>query len=363
MRTSTPTTRRRPQHVLLVAIALLLGSCTAPLQATLENAVAPSLESAARKPKPRSTTTTSSTTTTTTTVAPVTYPLAGQRLHVSSWTAAGQAATERRAWDPAGAEDLDLLARTPTARWFGEWSGDVRQAADAYVAEAARAGAVPVLVAYNVPGRDCGAYSAGGAGSADGYRAWIRSLAAGIGGRRAVVVVEPDALALADCFADAGLTAERYALLADAVQVLAAGAGTTVYLDAGHASWLPVDELARRLRLAGIERARGVALNVSNFGTTQDQVGYATALAGRLPAVRAVVDTSRNGVGGDGTWCNPFGRAIGSFPSTSPGLGPFVDALLWVKVPGESDGTCNGGPSAGTFWPEYAIDLVRQAGY
>ncbi len=28
---------------------------------------------------------------------------------------------------------------------------------------------------------------------------------------------------------------------------------------------------------------------------------------------------------------------------------------------GESDGTCNGGPAAGTFWDAYAIGLVRGA--
>jgi endoglucanase len=32
---------------------------------------------------------------------------------------------------------------------------------------------------------------------------------------------------------------------------------------------------------------------------------------------------------------------------------------LWIKRPGESDGTCNGGPPAGTFWDAYAIGLVR----
>lgn len=356
----TPHPRQRSLTVLLAAAALALASCTPAIQATVADPV-PVVQTA-RKPKPPRTSTTT-TTTTTTTVAPVSDPLAGQRLHVASWTAAGQAADQRRSWDPAGAEDLDLLARTPTARWFGGWSGDVRAAAESYVSEAAAAGRLPVLVAYNIPGRDCGSHSSGGAGSADAYRAWIRELAAGIGSRKAVVVVEPDAVALADCSGDAGLTSERYALLADAVQVLAAGIGTTVYLDGGHAAWLPVDELARRLRLAGVGRARGVSLNVSNFGRTGDQVTYATALANHLPGVRAVIDTGRNGAGGDGTWCNPFGRAIGSFPTTDPALPEVVDALLWVKVPGESDGTCNGGPAAGTFWPEYAIDLVRQAGW
>jgi len=32
-----------------------------------------------------------------------------------------------------------------------------------------------------------------------------------------------------------------------------------------------------------------------------------------------------------------------------------------VKHPGESDGTCNGGPTAGTFWTDYAIGLAQRA--
>ncbi|WP_445271153.1 glycoside hydrolase family 6 protein, partial [Streptomyces sp. DSM 41634] len=39
-----------------------------------------------------------------------------------------------------------------------------------------------------------------------------------------------------------------------------------------------------------------------------------------------------------------------------------VDAFLWVKRPGESDGACGTGEaSAGTFVNQYAIDLVRKA--
>lgn len=306
------------------------------------------------------TTTTTTAPTTTTTVPAEVDPLAGERLHVS-WSPASAAAEEIRATNPADAERLDLLADTPTARWFGEWSGNITIAADGYVAEAARAGALPVLVTYMIPGRDCGSYSAGGAGSADAYRAWIRDLAAGIGSREAVVILEPDALALADCLPDA-LEAERYQLLADAIDVLETGSGTTVYLDAGHANWLGIDQLVARLRLADVDDARGISLNVSNFGATDDQVAYATAVAERL-GTHAVIDTGRNGNGSDGTWCNPPGRAIGTFPTTDPATPPVVDALLWVKVPGESDGACNGGPPAGQFWAEYAIDLVRNAGY
>ena len=36
---------------------------------------------------------------------------------------------------------------------------------------------------------------------------------------------------------------------------------------------------------------------------------------------------------------------------------PLVDGYLWLKRPGESDGACNGGPKAGDFWTDRAIDF------
>ena len=73
-----------------------------------------------------------------------------------------------------------------------------------------------------------------------------------------------------------------------------------------------------------------------------------------------MIDTSRNGRGPAGTWCNPKRRGLGARPTTETS-NPRVDALLWIKVPGESDGTCNGGPPAGHWWPGYALGLARRA--
>ena len=46
--------------------------------------------------------------------------------------------------------------------------------------QAAGKGQVPVLVAYNIPGRDCSQYSAGGATTGDAYKAWIDGFVAGL---------------------------------------------------------------------------------------------------------------------------------------------------------------------------------------
>jgi len=119
---------------------------------------------------------------------------------------------------PADAAAMDKIAAQPQADWFGDWSGDVRSAVSSRVSTITSAGALPVLVAYDIPLRDCHGYSGGGASSPSAYRDWIRSFAAGIGSRRAVVVLEPDALAGMDCLSAADQSA-RLSLLSDAVSV------------------------------------------------------------------------------------------------------------------------------------------------
>jgi len=78
-----------------------------------------------------------------------------------------------------------------------------------------------------------------------------------------------------------------------------------------------------------------------------------------------VVDTSRNGNGPytgqdySPSWCNPPGRALGAPPTTDTGR-RLVDAYLWVKNPGASDGECqHGNPPAGHWWPDYALRLAQ----
>jgi endoglucanase len=170
-------------------------------------------------------------------------------------------------------------------------------------------------------------------------------------------VLEPDALAGASCLPTVGRE-ERYALLRDAVQVLTA-AHATVYLDAGNASWLSTSEAAARLAKSGIADAAGFALNVSNYVTTSRSVAYGDQLSRLVGGKHYIIDTSRNGSGGRGAeWCNVRGQSLGEAPTTSTGRS-LVDAFLWIKVPGESDGTCNGGPRSGAWWAEYALELAR----
>jgi endoglucanase len=210
-----------------------------------------------------------------------------------------------------------------------------------------------VIVAYDIPGRDCGGYSKGGAGGAAAYRRWVRRLAQGIGTRTAAVIVEPDALA-------SGCTSTR--LLKYAVNRLAKLPHTGVYLDAGHSHWQPAKTMAARLRRAGIAKADGFALNVSNYRTDAELIPYARRIGRR----HYVIDTSRNGQGpwtGEQDWCNPPGRGLGERPTTNTGT-PRLDAKLWIKTPGESDGQCDRGgsdPPVGQWFPEQAAELIKNA--
>ena len=194
-------------------------------------------------------------------------PLAGVSFFVDPASVAAQQVAEWRAQGRAAeAEAILRIASRPTAAWFtgGE---PVEAAVRSLTQRAASAHDSALLVAYDVPGRDCSGYSAGGAASPGEYRAWIDRFAAGVGERRATVILEPDAIAqtLTHCLSANGAS-ERYALLGYAVSKLKAHRHVTVYVDAGNVGFVrPATRLAGPLRRSGIARADGFALNVSNF--------------------------------------------------------------------------------------------------
>lgn len=293
-------------------------------------------------------------------------PFRGARLFVDPSSNARRTAAALRSSDPARAELFDRIGDHAQADWFGDWhpSSSIRSAVAERIATVRTAGAVPVLVAYAIPARDCGGYSTGGIGTPAGYRAWMDQFAAGLDGGPVAVVLEPDAVAqmTTACLGSAAAVAERASLLKEAVQTLASR-GAAVYLDAGNSAWLTGQQAATRLRAAGIASARGFALNVSNYRTTSESVTYGRDVSAALGGKPFVVDTSRNGLGptADAEWCNPGGRALGPRPSIAPTAG--VDAYLWIKRPGESDGECNGGPRAGGWWPEYAEGLASRTNW
>jgi endoglucanase len=361
--------------------------------------------------------------------------------------------------------DALQLSRVPSSTWFTDGTpAEVKREVRKLVKHTDRK--VPVLVAYNIPFRDCALYSAGGALGVAEYKAWIDGFAAGIGREEVAVVLEPDGLGVIPWYTtlDGQLercqppeydpvttgrdaAAERFEMLNYAVDRLKQQPNAVVYLDGTNTSWLNVGEASDRLVKAGVQRADGFFLNVSNYEFTENSTAYGTwisqciayatqvvpgdyascgnqywsggpandwtgvtlsnqgiwsptatdpalntagidsryeaALGGVEPSTHFVIDTSRNGRGAWAapagvypdaeTWCNPPDRGLGLRPTTTTG-NELVDALLWIKIPGESDGQCYRGlggpedpergmvdPAAGQWFPEQARELIELA--
>jgi endoglucanase len=290
-------------------------------------------------------------------------PLAGKPFYVDPISSAMLAAKNASPPIP----ELTTIANTPASFWLDEAfpAGRVTNTVARFAGAAQAAGAMPVFTLYAIPHRDCYSYAAGGFGSAAGYTGWIDAVAAGLGSMPAAIILEPDALAMADCLSP-DQQQERIGLIRYAVDTLTANPAAVVYIDAGHSRWVSAEVMAGRLNEAGVANARGFSLNTANFYTTEEQIGYGEAISGMTNGAHYVIDTSRNGAGpATGValdWCNPPGRAMGVAPTTAT-AGAHADAYLWVKRPGESDGSCEPGePPAGRFVNEYAIELVRNVG-
>src|SRR3954453_10994623 len=206
-----------------------------------------------------------------------------------------QIASEVKRRDLPDAIRLGLMAATPEAEWFTSGTpSQVQSAVHRTMSQAALTNTVPVLVAYNIPFRDCAQYSSGGALDTASYEAWIDGFAAGIGKRQAVVILEPDSLGIIPWAGDwcqptvtdsSGNTtaapgadpASRYAQLNYAVDKLAAAApNALVYLDGTHSGWLNIGDASTRLANAGVARAQGFFLNISNYQITGNLAQYGT---------------------------------------------------------------------------------------
>jgi endoglucanase len=286
-------------------------------------------------------------------------PVAGAPLYVNPTSAAMRAAQNANPPSP----ELTAIANTPQAYWMDQASSPAVDAK--YIGAAQAAGAMPVLALYGIPHRDCGSFAAGGFSTAADYRQWIYGIASDLGSSPAAIILEPDALAMADCLSP-DQRQERFDLMRYAVDTLTRNPATAVYIDGGHSRWVSADEMAARLNQVGVDHARGFSLNTANFFTTDEETGYGEAISALTNGSHYVVDTSRNGAGPAPdaalNWCNPSGRALGVPPTTAT-AGAHTDAYLWIKRPGESDGSCGrGDPGAGRFMSQNAIDLARNAG-
>lgn len=331
---------------------------------------------------------------------------------------------ELAAKHPADAALLKKMAALPTAIWLS-WIKDTENL-NRYLDDAQRqqkAEGKPVIatfVVYDLPNRDCNAAaSAGELSVADGgegryQHQYIDVIAAALAAHpdlRVALVLEPDSLANLVTNMENPVCQEAAAVykrgIAYAITKLSMP-NVFLYLDAAHAGWLgwpknlvkAIPVFKEVLTMAGgADRVRGFALNVSNYdsakdptnpprdpaGPPNDEIGYAADLNKALEGAGIkgkgfLIDTGRNGTAHVRTsmsnWCNIKGAGLGERPQAAPA--PFVDAYVYIKVPGESDGVADptakrfdkncasddaspGAPQAGEMFDSYLIELLKKA--
>jgi len=273
---------------------------------------------------------------------------------------------ERELRNSGNIKDADTLQRIscrPQGTWIiGDDMTFVVSRVSSVMSRAGQEGTIPLLVLYNIPDHTTLRYWSGVQAGQD-YRNWVTSVAETIGNREAWIVLEPDSIGLVSNLSKADQTT-RLADLKSAILILKEKAPRArIYLDAGHSNWRSVGSVALNLEEAGIEHAHGFSTNVSNYQFLADEIEYGRAVSELVGGKHFIVDTSRNGKGPHKTeWCNAPGVAIGRAPTTQTGQS-FIDAFLWVKLPGESDGPCNGGVPTGKFWTERALEMIRTSPY
>ena len=127
----------------------------------------------------------------------------------------------------------------------------------------------------------------------------------------------------------------------------------------------------------------GAVLVIRDYAATVT-AGLVNMMGGAAATTHFVIDTSRNGQGAwqptavypdAQVWCDPPGRGVGMRPTANTAV-PLADAYLWIKIPGESDGSCNRGvsgsttdpewggivdPAAGIWFPQQALELAKLA--
>ncbi len=223
-------------------------------------------------------------------------------------------------------------AAEPGNEGSGQADADVTKQVKLTLAAARLENAVPIFVAYNIPGRDCSQYSAGGAPTDADYDAWINAIGGALGNAKAVVLEEPDSLADLPGYCGAAYAADfpgitnttRVGDVAYAVSTLEADPNISLYLDGGNSAWQNVGGMAETLTAADVQQSQGFFLNVSNYqynpnsdyyGTwVSECIAYATVNEAQTPAdALADVATFSGSATAGGAFSSPGGG------STPPG--------------------------------------------
>lgn len=271
---------------------------------------------------------------------------------------------------PSLACELEDLTTRPIAIWIDD-SNLLNEQVEKQVATIVQAAAVqnemPLLVAYNIPNRDLGNFSAGGATDPSGYREWATSFSQGIGELRAAVIFEPDSLVFVPDMTDTAQATARLDAMREALVIFKENNPHAIfYVDVGHDAWRPPEEMAELLRRLdnGMDVVKAISANVSSHGDVESTRAYIQAVVAAYgKPLLGIIDSSRNGAPVDrADWCNNRDARLGSPEDFNYLLGAdgAVIEEAFIKTPDESDGECEkGDPGSGEPAPERLVGLLN----
>jgi endoglucanase len=198
----------------------------------------------------------------------------------------------------------------------------------------------------------------------------VSAMARGIGRRPVVLLLEMDAIGSSSCMARSGSLPEWERDIRYEIGKAAALPHAVAYIEGGYSDGAKPAYTARVLRAVGVHRIRGFYTNDTHINWTIKEIRWGEKVARLTGHTHFIVNTSDSGRGpllnahpatqGVEDLCNPPGRGAGPRPSTDTGY-PLVDAFLWIHVPGESSGHCNGGTASGTFWLARTLGEAQNA--
>ena len=288
-------------------------------------------------------------------------PLRSKTFFVNPLSEAAQAAQAVTEWSSyAATTGFKKLAAQPSGIWLTPEKYGMRtvhETVSRFMHSAVRLKKTPIFVVYGIPNRDCGNESGGGLSRRD-YPRWISKIASAVADEEAVIILEPDSLALTE---KCNNESERVSEVSSDIEAFA-NTQAILYIDSGHSQWLSPEKISNLLNRAGVQRVQGFFTYVANYTTTSKEELFAQQVSTLTGGAHYVIDTSRNGRGSNGVWCNPDGRKLGQTTLVNAGGGA-EDARLWIKPPGESDGYCNGGPVAGSWWESRAEQLLLDSNW
>lgn len=233
---------------------------------------------------------------------------------------------------------LAKIALRPKAAWFGAWFSDAEIAARVHEyivnSQAGNPNALVQMTVFRmVPWEQEACKRLPTAAEQASYKLWTDRMAGAIGSTRTAIILQPDG-PFALCAP--GHSQIPSQLIAYSARVFSALPHTSVYIEAGEADWPApgqggVNAAVQILLPAGIQYARGVALNGTHYSATTAEItrgaAIVQALAARgVPGKHVVINTSSAG--------HPFefGKYKGPDPDNANVCRSATDTSTCVKL-------------------------------